>query len=1037
MGLAYSIDATGLVQLSSSISFNLTNGGAIAPQELGIPWYTRLGAQDYIFQHDPLLDGSLPSGGQSSGRDIWHDNATMKVVIRGTQFINDCVIAYGAYECEVFDYHNVTGDVASYGVDIGAGVDWSHYTVPTGIPLDSGGDIVRLPCWDGFVAILRARPLIQGIVDGSVLPMRMPIELPAGPRLASAAELTAIADDSTIGIWDIDCVHNTLAQVLEGASGSDPGDPDLAALQVSTFNLMLVGFQRGDNDQDSNIMVGQTYVPAAYVFPIQIPYAGFLGNPPQYQDYFGGNEYVIFGGAQPMAFDAAGLGLAYHSCSQFTWNAGGVADRGCVMTQTGGRFLDGGIVPDPTVLARFCGIQDLLGTFTWPAGGWTYESLYTQTPAILDPNQTFVHANANNCNPTKFYSVKQIVATETVFVGASNPASLNESGRPSTGPFVIGGEMMSKDGTNDTYPLYAYGRQGYGSKYIPLLVAFDGYPESNFAQEDTGAAYDLSGAYVSKVVLTTDGFARDPADTHSMLPAYGVQYTAPTDLPAPVGAGDTTLLGDLVLLLVDNVTHGADTYGEIYASDFTTVEISPIRTTSAFGNSSTQHMVVLPLMVYGGGFTTSTGIDPPVTWRGAFEQYRTYTAEEEAEVAYLREDDSTGVELLIGEPAISAASLGFVAQPMGIAVNYAQRPIRTGFRFPPDTSATFLGNAQVRASTTTDDFGAERSQKSIILYGNEEGGGPYCIAIDPCSWYIQWNQEAVAPFTAPNVAWRGRVRDISSDINAAHITDPTSTTRQILSASWDNDRDQWIFVTADTVNGLGFISFDSNFDESLDQTEFIDEHWNDFGEYLGGTGFASLPPTGALIVNRGMTNELDGFLVGGTFDATQPMVTLESQTFTDQTPTTFTDFFPNIYLAGTTGRSTRVWVDYILFDGADSLIAVKLQELGLRVTVENVEWFKAKIISQGDLKMTQEEVEEWMESQKTEYKDMLRTKERQGRLKRRKRQVSAYLDKDLQDSLYGHFIDTENLRPEEIEKLLKKIEGRPPPPEEEKEHFEG
>lgn len=167
------------------------------------------------------------------------------------------------------------------------------------------------------------------------------------------------------------------------------------------------------------------------------------------------------------------------------------------------------------------------------------------------------------------------------------------------------------------------------------------------------------------------------------------------------------------------------------------------------------------------------------------------------------------------------------------------------------------------------------------------------------------------------------------------------------------------------------------------------------------------------------------------------MVTLESQTFTDQTPTTFTDFFPNIYLAGTTGRSTRVWVDYILFDGADSLIAVKLQELGLRVTVENVEWFKAKIISQGDLKMTQEEVEEWMESQKTEYKDMLRTKERQGRLKRRKRQVSAYLDKDLQDSLYGHFIDTENLRPEEIEKLLKKIEGRPPPPEEEKEHFEG
>jgi len=64
-------------------------------------------------------------------------------------------------------------------------------------------------------------------------------------------------------------------------------------------------------------------------------------------------------------------------------------------------------------------------------------------------------------------------------------------------------------------------------------------------------------------------------------------------------------------------------------------------------------------------------------------------------------------------------------------------------------------------------------------------------------------------------------------------------------------------------------------------------------------------------------------------------------------------------------------------------------------------------------------------------------KERQGRLRRRKRQVSAYLDTDLQDSIYGQFIDTEDLRPEEIEKLLKKIKEMPPDREEDKEHFEG
>ena len=1029
MGLAYSIDATGLVQLCSAISFTLNLGGSTAPPEQGFPWYTRLGSREYVGMHNPVADGGLPNGGQSSGRDIWHDNTNMKVVIKGTQFLNDCVIAYGAYECEVFDYHDVTGDVNTYAAD-NAPIDWGHYTVPTGIPLDISGDIVRLPCWDGFVAILRARPLLNGVFAGVVCPMRMPIELPAGPRGASAGELTAIAEDSTIGIWDIDCVHNTLAQVLEGASGG--GDPELATLQISTFNLICAGFQRGDNDQDSDIMVGQTYVPAAYVFPLQIPYAGYFGDPPQQQSNFGGTDFEIFAGDQTMVFESGGLGLAYHSCSQFTWNAGGVADRGVVMTQNGGRFLDGSIIADPTDITQFCGIQNLIGTFQWPFAGWAAGGTYIQTPVDIDPNMTYVDSNANNCNPTKFYSVKQIVATESAILGASNPASLTEGGEPSTGPFVIGGEMMSKDGTNDTYPLYVYGRQGFGSKYIPLLVGFDGYTDSNWAQEDTGTAYDLAGAYVSKVVLTTDGFARDPADQFGMTPNYGVQYVAPTDLPTPGGGGAPVLMGDLVLFLVDNVTHSGDTYGEIYATDFTLIEHAASRSVSAFGNTSTSWITVFPVMVYGGGFTTSTGIDPPSTWRGSFEQYRTYTAEEEQEVAYLKEDDSTGIALLQGEEALSAASLGFVAQPMGIAVNYAQRTIRTGFISP----VLSPGKAQVSASTTTDAFGAETAEKSTLLYGDADGGGPYCIAIDPCSWYIQWNQEAVAPYTAPNTAWRGRVRDISSDINAAHITDPTSTTRQVLSASWDNDRDQWIFVTVDTVNGLGFISFDSNFDESLDQTSFIDEHWNDFGEYLGGTGFASLPPTGAVIVNRGMTNELDGFLIGGTFDATQPMVTLESQSFTDATPTTFTDFFPNIYLAGTTGRSTRVWVDYILFDGADSLIAVKLQELGLRVTVENVEWFKAKIISQGDLKMTQEEVEEWMESQKTEYKDMLRTKERQGRLKRRKRQVSAYLDKDLQDSIYGHFIDTEDLRPEEIEKLLKKIEGRPPPPEEEKEHFE-
>ena len=91
----------------------------------------------------------------------------------------------------------------------------------------------------------------------------------------------------------------------------------------------------------------------------------------------------------------------------------------------------------------------------------------------------------------------------------------------------------------------------------------------------------------------------------------------------------------------------------------------------------------------------------------------------------------------------------------------------------------------------------------------------------------------------------------------------------------------------------------------------------------------------------------------------------------------------------------RVWVDYVLYDGVDALISTKLSSLGLRVTPENVEWFKGKILRSAgvdELDVKTEEIEEWMEAQRKEYTDMMRTKERGGRLRKRRSQVSAYRD---------------------------------------------
>jgi hypothetical protein len=131
-------------------------------------------------------------------------------------------------------------------------------------------------------------------------------------------------------------------------------------------------------------------------------------------------------------------------------------------------------------------------------------------------------------------------------------------------------------------------------------------------------------------------------------------------------------------------------------------------------------------------------------------------------------------------------------------------------------------------------------------------------------------------------------------------------------------------------------------------------------------------------------------------------------------------------LKGTTGRTAKVWVDYILFDGADALIATKLRERGMKVTIDAVEWFKRKIINSGDLNIKQEEIEEWMRQQQDEFQTMMTDAERQGRVRKRKKQVSAY-GLDALDTLNMDFED------KEVQEFMKEYlpKSRPPTPEEE------
>jgi hypothetical protein len=102
-------------------------------------------------------------------------------------------------------------------------------------------------------------------------------------------------------------------------------------------------------------------------------------------------------------------------------------------------------------------------------------------------------------------------------------------------------------------------------------------------------------------------------------------------------------------------------------------------------------------------------------------------------------------------------------------------------------------------------------------------------------------------------------------------------------------------------------------------------------------------------------------------------------------------------MEGPSGRSVIMWVDYVLYDGIDSLIATIVQELGLNVTIENVEWYKRKMIHGDVLNMTYEEIEAWVKSQQAQYHKSLLDAEREGRQRQRKRQQKKIAGDMIED----------------------------------------
>jgi hypothetical protein len=97
-----------------------------------------------------------------------------------------------------------------------------------------------------------------------------------------------------------------------------------------------------------------------------------------------------------------------------------------------------------------------------------------------------------------------------------------------------------------------------------------------------------------------------------------------------------------------------------------------------------------------------------------------------------------------------------------------------------------------------------------------------------------------------------------------------------------------------------------------------------------------------------------------------------------------------------TGNRAVAWFEYLMYDGIDSLVARKLHEMGVRVTIANVEWYKQDILKES-LDVSSDFFTEWATEQQEQNIQRDRLAELQGRPRPRKRQVRTELFDDYAD----------------------------------------
>ena len=372
---------------------------------------------------------------------------------------------------------------------------------------------------------------------------------------------------------------------------------------------------------------------------------------------------------------------------------------------------------------------------------------------------------------------------------------------------------------------------------------------------------------------------------------------------------------------------------------------------------------------------------------------------------------------------------------------------------------------------------------------NTDGGEAYQYYFAPSFGPLGVNNQGGSPWACAAVVEEPGIVSTSFNIknygNTMNKLCPggATTTRRAVCSDFDLDRAQWMFTFADNDkpvseqgNGFAAISVTPDFNEFLDQTKNFTNipDFYKITQDVFETAATSIFASSLWAARQGSSN-LDGLIWIGIADYNTTQ-TYPSATGVQDTSSTYVwanwwcddvfgapnypprvgpynggtwiigdyrPFFPfksilktycydgnNAYkITGTTGRKVQVWLNYVLYDDLDAVIAVECQTLGLRVTPENVEWYKRKILGQSGAEMSLEEIEEWMEKQRQQYQGILKNRNYGWKMRRRREQAGTHkpsATETLEEQLAGDFYALDETS---IEELLPELNQLPPNPD--------